>query len=32
MKTDSKVLGILGGLGPAASVYFYDMLDRKSVV
>lgn len=26
MKTDSKVLGILGGLGPAASVYFYDML------
>ena len=26
MKTDSKVLGVLGGLGPAASVYFYDML------
>ena len=26
VKTDAKVLGVLGGLGPAASVYFYDML------
>ena len=26
MLTDGKTLGILGGLGPMSSVYFYEML------
>lgn len=29
---ESKVLGILGGLGPAATVYFYDLLTQHTKV
>ncbi len=32
MKTTPKVLGILGGLGPMATVYFYEMLTRHTLV
>lgn len=28
---EKKVLGILGGLGPAASVYFYDLITRHTL-
>ncbi|NCC06687.1 MAG: aspartate/glutamate racemase family protein [Clostridia bacterium] len=32
MKTKPSVLGILGGLGPMATVYFYEMLTRHTLV
>ena len=30
MKKKRKILGIIGGLGPAASVYFYDLITNMT--